>query len=471
MKKFLLTLMILAVASSGLATLMPSPVAAQWASGKVCAKYLGTGNVAATDPMYLENCPTIGGITDLSTKGLFVVPDNSQCINDADVNNADSANKFACNSSTKPFDTIALYAKTLITNTVNGYKTANNGKQPTPYDIVYAINNGSYLSQPDPTINWAAQDCTKLSGVTQYKCQGVQKCLKDVSSGNTTQCVNAWDNCMTGKTTDLTQAKTCATQIGTPQSTATGGPEKETCNVTGVGWIICPLATFIGKTVDAVYTLIEQFMVYDVKDPFGDNPLKLIWSNILGIANVAFIIAFFVVIFSQATSVGISNYGIKKILPRMIAAAILVNLSYYICIFAVDISNAVGAGIDGILMSALPNAKSVTSGVHWETVIVGALGLGTAIAFAPAIVAAAITFAVPALLAVITTLVVLVARYALITILIVISPLAFVAFILPNTESLFDKWRKTFITMLVFYPLVTLLFVGSKVAAYIILLQ
>ena len=155
----------------------------------------------------------------------------------------------------------------------------------------------------------------------------------------------------------------------------------------------------------------------------------------------------------------------------MIAAAILVNLSYYICIFAVDISNAVGAGIDGILMSALPNAKSVTSGVHWETVIVGALGLGTAIAFAPAIVAAAITFAVPALLAVITTLVVLVARYALITILIVISPLAFVAFILPNTESLFDKWRKTFITMLVFYPLVTLLFVGSKVAAYIILLQ
>ncbi len=248
--------------------------------------------------------------------------------------------------------------------------------------------------------------------------------------------------------------------------------EKETCNITGVGWIVCPLAVFIGKTVDAVYTLIEQFMVYDVPDPFGSSPLKTIWGNVLNLANIVFVIAFFVVILSQATSIGISNYGIKKMLPRMIAAAILVNLSYYICIFAVDISNAVGAGLDGLLMSALPDAKKEAIGaIHWQTVIGGAIALSAGIAFAPAIVAAAISFAVPALLAVLTTLVVLIARYALLTILIVLSPLAFVAFILPGTEDLFNKWRKTFVTLLVFYPMVTLLFVGSKVAASIILLQ
>ena len=93
------------------------------------------------------------------------------------------------------------------------------------------------------------------------------------------------------------------------------------------------------------------------------------------------------------------------------------------------------------------------------------------VAAAPAIIAAAITFAVPALLAVLTTLLILVGRYALLTILIAISPLAFVAFILPGTEGLFDKWRKTFITLLVFYPMVAVLFAGSKAAAYIILLQ
>lgn len=250
---------------------------------------------------------------------------------------------------------------------------------------------------------------------------------------------------------------------------ASGG--KETCNVDGVGWIICPLAVFIGKTTDAVYTMIEYFMKYEIPNALGDNPLKSIWSSVLSIANVSFIIAFFVIIFSQATSIGISSYGVKKMLPRMIAAAILVNLSYYICVFAVDVSNIIGAGLDGLIMSGLPDAKATLSQTHWETAIVGALSLAVGVAAAPAIIAAAITFAVPALLAVLTTLLILVGRYALLTILIAISPLAFVAFILPGTEGLFDKWRKTFITLLVFYPMVAVLFAGSKAAAYIILLQ
>lgn len=266
----------------------------------------------------------------------------------------------------------------------------------------------------------------------------------------------------------------CLAQGGTwenDQCVAAQSQEKETCNVSGIGWVVCPLAAFIGKTIDAVYTLIEQMMVFNVPDPFGNNPLKTVWSGVLGIANIAFIIAFFVVIFSQATSVGISNYGIKKMLPRMVAAAVMVNLSYYICIFAIDVSNIIGAGIDGLMMSALPNATTTLDQAHWESAVVGALGLGAAVAFAPAIIAAAISFSVPALLAVLTTLIVLVARWSLLTILIVLSPLAFVAFILPNTEDLFNKWRKLFITMLVFYPLVTILFVGSKIAAYILLLQ
>lgn len=253
-----------------------------------------------------------------------------------------------------------------------------------------------------------------------------------------------------------------------PQTPGTGA-DKETCTVAGIGWIVCPLMTFIGKAVDAAYSLIEQMMIFTVQDPFGNNPLKQIWGNILGIANVVFVVAFFIVIFSQATNVGINNYGIKKMLPRMIAAAILVNLSYYICIFAIDLSNIIGAGIDGILMSALPTAQSAN--LSWSTVIVGALAgtlITATIAIAPmAVVALIAPFAGTALLAVITTLVILVARQAILIMLIVLSPLAFVAFILPGTADWFDKWRKTFISMLVFYPLVAILFSGSKVAAYI----
>lgn len=268
-----------------------------------------------------------------------------------------------------------------------------------------------------------------------------------------------------GKTTTIDHAATAPGQAtGTGSATT---DTKETCTVAGIGWVVCPLMTFIGKTIDAVYTLIEQMMVFNIQDPFGNNPLKQIWGNILGIANIVFVIAFFAVIFSQATSVGINNYGIKKMLPRMIAAAILVNLSYYICLLAIDASNILGAGIDGVLMNALPSAQSTN--LSWSTVIVGALA-GTAVAVGlatGALVAILAPFAGTALLAVVTTLVILVARQAILIMLIVLSPLAFVAFILPGTSEWFDKWKKMFITMLVFYPLVTLLFSGSKVAAYI----
>lgn len=271
-----------------------------------------------------------------------------------------------------------------------------------------------------------------------------------------------------GQTTDMSHA---ATDPSNPPPGGTEpGADEETCNVTGVGWIVCPVAAFIASVTDAVYALVENMLVFNVNDPFGDNPLKQIWSNVLNIANIAFVLAFFAVIFSQATSIGISAYGIRKMLPRIIAAAILVNLSYYICVFAIDISNIIGAGIDGIIMSALPAAQS--TGLSWSTVIVDGLLIGVAAGAAaagagPAMLSAGLAFCIAALIAIITALIILVARQAILIMIIVLSPLAFAAYILPNTEDLFNKWRKLFITMLVFYPLVAILFSGSKVASAI----
>ena len=260
--------------------------------------------------------------------------------------------------------------------------------------------------------------------------------------------------------------KGCAT------STADGTQEKETCNISGIGWIVCPVAAFIGTVTDAVYALVENMLVFNVPDPFGNNPLFQIWGNVRNIANIVFVLAFFAVIFSQATSMGISAYGIRKMLPRIIMAAILVNLSYYLCIFLVDISNIIGAGLDGIIMSALPPSKTTSGEIGWSTVITSALAVGlgagaVAVGAGPAILSAALTFAIAALLAILVALLILVARQAILIMLIVLSPLAFAAYILPNTEDIFNKWRKMFTTMLVFYPLVAILFSGSKVASSI----
>ena len=73
-----------------------------------------------------------------------------------------------------------------------------------------------------------------------------------------------------------------------------------------------------------------------------------------------------------------------------------------------------------------------------------------------------------ALSAILLVILILVSRQALITLLVIISPLAFVAYVLPNTSHWFDRWRKTFTTMLMIFPIVALLFSGSKLAATVV---
>src|SRR5690606_18319380 len=157
------------------------------------------------------------------------------------------------------------------------------------------------------------------------------------------------------------------------------------------------------------------------------GPLYNTWTKFRDIANVLFVIAFFVVIFSQATSVGLSSYGIKKLLPRVIAAAILVNLSFFICQIALDITNIVGVSIAN-LFEAMHSGSNVDVNVlSWQTAIGALLAGGAAYGGVVAVLgaggvvgamAAILPFLVTALFAVVTAVAILIARQVIIILLI-----------------------------------------------------
>lgn len=251
--------------------------------------------------------------------------------------------------------------------------------------------------------------------------------------------------------------------------------DKTSCAVDGVGWIICPVVTFLGGITDQAYTILSTFLLnvpaanLNTADP--GNGLYRAWEVMRNIANVAFVIAFLIIIFSQLSSVGVSNYGIKKLLPRLIVAAILVNVSYYICAAAVDASNILGNSLKGMLDNI---ANSITSPVGdgfnkgnlFGTVIATIITSGTIYLLGLSVL---LPVLITALAAVVTVVAVLVLRQALIILLIVIAPLAFVAYLLPNTEDLFTKWRKLLTTLLIMYPLIALIFGGSALAAKIVM--
>ncbi|UTX51314.1 oligosaccharide repeat unit polymerase [Candidatus Saccharibacteria bacterium TM7i] len=272
---------------------------------------------------------------------------------------------------------------------------------------------------------------------------------------------------------------------GTPGQNAT------TCAVEGVGWMVCQISSFLATGMDWVFEAISGFMEVQPLTTSQDSGLYVGWNVMRNIANVAFIIVFLIIVYAQLTGTFAGTYGIKKLLPRLIIAAILVNLSYIICAIAVDLSNIIGYSLQNIFIELRNQIFHVDSEtwnkdymLSWESITgfilsggTAALGAGVgtfaALAATGGTVIGAIYLLLPALMglivAILVVLLILAARQAIITVMILIAPLAFVAYLLPNTEKWFDKWRGLLMTMLIFFPAFAVIFGGSQLAGAIII--
>ena len=284
------------------------------------------------------------------------------------------------------------------------------------------------------------------------------------------------DTAYCGKTYDGDEEKINACKQG--QSAKIEAPEEEegdepknSCGIDGgLGWLICPVMTFVANINDAAYGAISGFL--DIKPAIlGDNSntsgAKQGWDFFRNIANAIFAVIFLWIIFSQISNVGVSNYGIKKILPRLIIGALLVNLSYYLCQIFVDLSNILGHTLKDALESGAGKIGTESEAAGWISPIAAALvGVGGVATFA------ALAIGIPTLaagfLAIMTVFIILVVRQAGIILLVAISPVAFAAWLLPNTEDLFKKWMKMFRGLLLVFPIISLLYGAGKLAGAVL---
>lgn len=246
--------------------------------------------------------------------------------------------------------------------------------------------------------------------------------------------------------------------------------EKNSCGVDGVGWLVCPLMSFAGSLGDASYSAISQFLSIDpgiFKNDSTSGGLKQAWDFFRDIANATFALIFLWVIFSQISNVGISNYGIKRILPRLIIGALLVNLSFYLCQLAVDLSNILGFSLKGVLEGAASgiDTQSAATGSFNNLFVIGLAltGIGLFI-----FLAVSIPTILSLLLVLLVVLVILIVRQSAIILLIAISPLAFAAWLLPNTENMFKKWVSVFRGLLIVFPVISLLYGAGKLAGAVL---
>ncbi len=239
-----------------------------------------------------------------------------------------------------------------------------------------------------------------------------------------------------------------------------------------IGWLVCPVTGKLAEAVDWLYDRIEGILVLNPVKIEDGSPIYEIWKYCLGLTNVVFVVFFLIVIYSQITGVGIMNYGVKRALPKLIVTAVMVNLSFLICSVAVDASNIIGSGLREVFQSVEETmAQTANMGTHVGfSGILGALG-GAGLAVGAGVIAfetGAIWMLIPvifgAVVSVVIGLITIAMRQAIVALLIMISPLAIVCCILPNTEQWYRRWKHALMQMLVFYPMFSLLYGASSLA-------
>lgn len=166
-------------------------------------------------------------------------------------------------------------------------------------------------------------------------------------------------------------------------------------------------------------------------------------------------------------------YTVKKVVPRLLIAAILIQLSWPIFTYMIYAVGQIAWGVEGLLYAPFGGAENLTLAkifARAELTTAGATLVfgGAAISIAAMTLGGAALAGISIFLGLLIAFFVLAARQVLIVILLVTAPLALVAWILPNTEKVWKIWWESFSKILLMYPLILLLIAGGRITAHIV---
>lgn len=257
-------------------------------------------------------------------------------------------------------------------------------------------------------------------------------------------------------------AATIAAYAPTPSASDSENKCEANDSAGNFGWLLCPAIDLANSTIQ---TLVNQVIIPELTiSPLtaGNGDEYRVWGSIRTLADVLFVLIFMVIIFANTLQFELNAYTIKKVIPKLVAAAILVQFSFIISAIIIDIGNILGQGIASLVNVVVTHPNATPP--HGSAANPLLYGLGAAFDTA-LLIGAVATIGVPTivlavlsgLISVIGVVFTLVARQLIIIMLVVLSPLAFAAFVLPNTDRYFSMWLKMFIRISLMYPLIILL--------------
>ncbi len=227
----------------------------------------------------------------------------------------------------------------------------------------------------------------------------------------------------------------------------------------GLGYILCPGVSVISEMIDHLYVFFGDFLDWQFLSGNSGKQIQSYWSQFLSIANVILVIAFLVIIYSIATSTGLTNYDVKKMLPRLLLFAVVINVSFYICAVIADLSNIAGKGAYSMFAGMKKIGEDSAAQSLFMKAITDLFGVG-AILF----ILFGLSFGITILISLITIIIAISVRNLGLALLVIVSPIAFALYIFPNEaiQRWGRRWFDMFIKMIIVYPIFMLVAGGSS---------
>jgi hypothetical protein len=261
--------------------------------------------------------------------------------------------------------------------------------------------------------------------------------------------------------------------LSNTQATATTRQESCENSAEETGWIVCPLLRQADKAIGQLDKAIIGLL--QVPNGYLENPnLKATWRVIRNLAYL--IIVPIVLVMVIATALGfdfISAYTVKKSFSRLLIAVMFITLSFGLTTFMVRFFNDVGTGTLGLITSPFGVNDISLAGLFRSSGGTDGLALFSGVLLVGGIVSVTSigivgSYALVTFIGVLTGFILLALRQMLLIAMILLAPLAILAWVFPGNDKLWKLWWGAFSKLLMLFPLVMILIGTGRVFASIV---
>jgi len=238
--------------------------------------------------------------------------------------------------------------------------------------------------------------------------------------------------------------------------------DEDACNLSAnpVTWIICPVMEIAAEAIEVVDHMVTDSLEFDSENFFEkQGGYKMAWNTFRYISVGLLVVVGLVVVIAQSLGLEILDaYTIRKTLPRLIIATICITFSWPLMHFLVDLSNVASVSLRNLIYLPFDDLQaSPETGTGLVTALIGYITWTNYGLFG------GMSLLLTGALALLFGFAIIAIRNIGVQLLIILAPLAFLTYILPNTQKVWKLWTTNLTALLLMFPVVSLMIAVGRV--------